>query len=164
MSLQEIYYIAEMVVGVAVIISIVFVAIELRQNTYITRKSMADQRSARLNWALETICTDADFRQFQRRIDTDYDDFDEDERYRAWALGMRSLTSMLDELVAYFDGQISDTEFISLKKNMDYAARRPNVQAAYKFLKTGYPKTVQDYWETLDSTRQATFTEEARGA
>ena len=164
MPLQEMYYIAEMVVGVAVIISIIFVAIELRQNTYITRKSMADQRSARLNWALETICTDADFRQFQRRIDTDYDDFDEDERYRAWALGMRSLTSMLDELVAYFDGQISDTEFISLKKNMDYAARRPNVQAAYKFLKTGYPKTVQDYWETLDSTRQATFTEEARGA
>ena len=163
MSLQEIYYIAEMVVGLAVIISIVFVAIQLRQNTYITRKSMADQRSARLNWALETICTDADFRQFQRRIDTDYDDFDEDERYRAWALGMRSLTSMLDELVAYFDGQISDTEFISLKKNMNYAARRPNVQAAYKFLKTGYPKTVQDYWEALDSTRQATFTEEARG-
>ena len=70
---------------------------------------------------------------------------------------------MLDELVAYFDGQISDTEFISLKKNMNYAARRPNVQAAYKFLKTGYPKTVQDYWEALDSTRQATFTEEARG-
>lgn len=164
MPLQEIYYIAEMVVGVAVIISIVFVAIELRQNTYITRKSMADQRSARLNWALETICTDADFRQFQRRIDIDYDNFDEDERYRAWALGMRSLTSMLDELVAYFDGQISGTEFISLKKNMDYAARRPNVQAAYKFLKTGYPKTVQDYWEALDSKRQATFTEEARGA
>ena len=73
---------------------------------------MADQRSKRLNWALETICTDADFRQFQRRIDTDYDDFDEDERYRAWALEMRSLTPMLDELVAYFDGQISDTEFI----------------------------------------------------
>ena len=33
MSLQKIYYIAEMVVGVAVIISIVFVAIELRQTT-----------------------------------------------------------------------------------------------------------------------------------
>ena len=33
MSLQEIYYVAEMVVGLAVIISIVFVAIQLRQNT-----------------------------------------------------------------------------------------------------------------------------------
>jgi hypothetical protein len=38
MSLQEIYFISEMVVGVAVIISIVFVAVELRQNTYMLRK------------------------------------------------------------------------------------------------------------------------------
>ena len=35
MPLQEMYYIAEMVVGLAVIISIVFVAIELRQNTHV---------------------------------------------------------------------------------------------------------------------------------
>ena len=34
MSLQEFYYVAEMVVGLAVIISIIFVAIELRQNTF----------------------------------------------------------------------------------------------------------------------------------
>ena len=33
MSLQEIYYVAEMIVGIAVIV-IVFVAVELRQNTY----------------------------------------------------------------------------------------------------------------------------------
>ena len=41
MPLQEMYYIAEMVVGLAVIISIVFVAIELRQNTYMLRQSVS---------------------------------------------------------------------------------------------------------------------------
>ena len=54
MPLQEIYYIAEMVVGVAVIISIIFVAIELRQNTYMLRKSQADQRRQHFNWIYET--------------------------------------------------------------------------------------------------------------
>jgi len=44
MNLQEMYYIAEMVVGVAVIISIVFVTLELRQNTYILNQTMADDR------------------------------------------------------------------------------------------------------------------------
>ena len=53
MPLQEIYYIAEMVVGVAVIISIVFVAIELRQNTYVTRKSQSDQRRMHFNWLMK---------------------------------------------------------------------------------------------------------------
>ena len=49
MPLQEIYYIAEMVVGVAVIISIVFVAIELRQNTYMLRKSQSNQQRLHFN-------------------------------------------------------------------------------------------------------------------
>ena len=67
MPLQEMYYIAEMVVGVAVIISIVFVAIELRQNTYVTRRSMAVERINQLNWLMETIATDEDFRDFFTR-------------------------------------------------------------------------------------------------
>ena len=53
MSLQEIYFISEMVVGVAVIISIVFVAVELRQNTYMLRKSQPDQRRLYFNWLYE---------------------------------------------------------------------------------------------------------------
>ena len=157
MFLQEIYFIAEIAVGVSVIISIVFVAIELRQNTYIVRKSMADQRRARLNWFHETLCTDNDFRQFHRRIDTDWDNMDEDERYRAWALGMRALRTMLDELVAYFDGHIADAEFKNLKWNLEFAAKRPNMQIAYKFMKRGYPDKVQAFWEALDSTTEATL-------
>ena len=47
MPLQEIYYITEMMLRVAGIISIVFVTIELGQNTYITRKSKGDQREQR---------------------------------------------------------------------------------------------------------------------
>ena len=67
MPLREMYYIAEMIVGVAVIISIVFVAIELRQNTYVTRRSMAVERINQLNWLMETIATDEDFRDFFTR-------------------------------------------------------------------------------------------------
>jgi len=64
MSLQEIYYVAEMVVGVAVIASIVFVAIELRQNSYMLKKSMSDQRQARMNWFTESVIMDSDLRHF----------------------------------------------------------------------------------------------------
>ena len=163
MPLQEIYYIAEIVVGVAVIISIVFVAIELKQNTYIVRKSMADQRRARLNWFHETLCTDNDFRQFHRRIDTDWDNLDDDERYRAWALAMRALRTMLDELVAYYDGHIAEDEFRNLRWNLEFAAKRPNMQMAYKFMKRGYPDKVQAFWEALDSKREATLSNDILG-
>lgn len=55
MPLQEIYYVAEMIVGLAVITSIVFVAVELRQNTYLMRATMADQRKQNVNWFLSNL-------------------------------------------------------------------------------------------------------------
>ena len=149
MPLQEIYYIAEMVVGVAVIISIVFVAIELRQNTYVTRKAMADQRRQRENWFLETLCTDSDFRKFNTSININWDDMEEDERYRAIYLGFRTVQSILDELVAYFDGQISTDEFLALDWNIKIAATRPHCQQAYQLMKEAYSPRVQKYWEAV---------------
>ena len=68
--------------------------------------------------------TDNDFREFHRRIDSDWDKFDESEKYRAHCLAVRSIGSMLNELVAYFDGQISQTEFRSLRWNMQNAKKR----------------------------------------
>ena len=113
---------------------------------------MADQRSQRTNWMAETICTDNDFRNFERRIHTEYADFDEDERFRANILGVRILRSLLEEMIAYFDGQVSEDEWLNLKWNMEHASRRPNVQAAYPWLKDGYSKKVQEYWEALDTS------------
>ena len=150
MPLQEMYLIVEMVVGVAVIISIAFVAIELRQNTYMLRKSMADQRETRLNWVAETLCTDSDFRQFHLRLGSEYDQMNADELYRAHWLGVRTLRSLFNELVAYFDGQISDTEFRNLEWDLKIVKRRPQYERAYESMKAGYPKRVQLFWENLD--------------
>ena len=91
-----------------------------------------------------------DFRSFAIRIGKEYSTFDEDERFRANILGVRILASILNELLAYFDGQISEDEWLNLKWNIEHAARRPNVQAAYLWLKDGYSKKVQEYWEALD--------------
>ena len=110
---------------------------------------MADNRLQRTNWLFETLCTDNDFRAFHRRINTDYENFNEDEKYRATCFGVRSLGSMLDELVSYFEGQISKEEWISLQWNIKFAATRPNMHLAYGFLKGGYPEKVQKYWESL---------------
>ncbi|MAV87268.1 MAG: hypothetical protein CMM67_03395 [Rhodospirillaceae bacterium] len=130
MNLEEVYFITQIGVGIAIIVSIVFVALELRQNSYLLRKSMADNRVQRINWLFETLVTDNEFRNFHQRIDNDYDNFTDDEKYRAMCLGIRSLRSMLDELGAYFEGQISKEEWVSLEWNMKYAARRPNIHKA----------------------------------
>ena len=152
MTLEQTYYISEILVGIGFIVSIIFLAIQMRQNSYLLRKSMADQRSQRVIWMAQTCSTNADFRDFERRIDTEYTTFDADEKFRANMMGVRTLSSILDELLAHFDGQISDDEWINLQWNMKLAIKRPNVQAAYLWLKDGYSKKVQEYWESLDAS------------
>ena len=153
MPLQEMYYIAEMVVGVAVIISIVFVAIELRQNTYVTRRSMAVERINQVNWLMETIATDEDFRDFFYKIEFEegFDELDKKERARALALGIRFVRGHLNELVAYHDGQISPDEFESLELNIKQSKNRAWMVAAYEWAKNSYAKKVQDHWERLEA-------------
>ena len=152
MPLQEIYYVAEMIVGLAIIISIVFVAIELRQNTYLLRRSMQDERQRRQNWYLETICTDTSFREFVMRVGDKYDEMSSEERFRGWALGSRLITPLLNELVAYHDGKISPDELIAVEQNIRRAKRRKHSAAAYEVAKTAFPEKVQQYWEGIKST------------
>ena len=153
MPLQEIYFITEILVGNGLIISIVFLAVQMRQNSFLLRNSMAVQARERTYWLHKTLCTDNDFWVIHRRIDTDWDNFNEDEKYRASALAVTGLRSVLDELVAYYDGVITDNEWLSLEWNLKLAAKRPNFASAYEFVKDGYPKNVQEYWESLDKTR-----------
>ena len=64
MNLEEIYFLTQIGVGVAVIISIIFVGLELRQNSFLMRKSMGDTRKERVNWLFEQLTIDEEFRTF----------------------------------------------------------------------------------------------------
>ncbi len=77
MNLQQAYFITEVLAGIAFIVSIVFVALQLRQNSYLLRKSMAHQRHQRIGLLHETLRSNNDFRAFHRRIDTDWQNFNE---------------------------------------------------------------------------------------
>ena len=157
MILEQAYFITQILVGIGFIISIGFLAVQMRQNSYLLRKTMSDGRRQRTNFLAETIVVDANFRDFERRINTEYDTFNPDEKYRADILGVRIVQSILDELSAYFDGQISDDEWINLKWNMRHAPKRPHVQSAYSWVKDGYSKQVQEHWESLDSSGEGHF-------
>ena len=157
MTLEQTYFITQILVGIGFIVSIFFLAVQMRQNSYLLRKTMADGRRQRTNFLAETIVTDPDFRDFERRINKDYDTFNPDEKYRADILGVRIIQSILDELSAYFDGQISDDEWLNLNWNMRHAPKRPHVKAAYSWVKDGYSKKVQDYWESLDANGEIHF-------
>ena len=93
------YFTTQIGVGIAVIVSIIFVGLELRQNSFLMRKSMGDTRKERVNWLFEQLTIDEEFRVFFQRVTTDYKNFTDDEKFRATCLAQRSLRPMFDELV-----------------------------------------------------------------
>jgi hypothetical protein len=155
MPLEKVYYITEICVGIAFVISILFLAMQIRQNSTLLRHSMSLSRRSNENWLFRTICTDDDFRNFQSRILTDYENFSADEKYRADALATHMLTSNLNELMAYKRGLISNDEWTSLKYVLQFTAARPNIQAVYERLKHQYPQDVRDFWEALPKQTDA---------
>ena len=148
MPLQEIYYVAEMVVGVAVIISIVFVAIELsKTHTLFANLWRSSGDLGKIGFwrpfQQTVIC------KFHMRCNSQWDQLNDDEQFRAHAIGIRTVQSILDEVVAYFDGQIGDDELLALEWNTKIAVSRPYYQTAYSFIKEGYSEKVQKYWENM---------------
>ena len=79
-----------------------------------------------------------------------------DERDRAIFMGVRAVRSILDELVAYFDGQISRDEDLALEWNMKIAAARPHTQKAYELIKGSYSKKIQRCWESIETSDTGT--------
>ena len=51
----------------------------------------------------------------------------------------------------------TDDEFRNLKWNMVNAKARPHVEAAYMYVKDGYPTSVQKYWEGLDMSNSPSY-------
>ena len=155
MPLEKVYYITEICVGIAFVISIVFLAMQIRQNSTLLRHSMSLTRRSNETWLMTTVCTNDDFRDFHRRIERDYENFSADEKYRADALATHMLTSNLNELMAYKRGLISNDEWTSLKYVLQFTAARPNIQAVYERLKYQYPQDVRDFWEALPKQTDA---------
>jgi len=158
MGLEQVYLVTEIVVGIAFVISIIFLALQVRQNSTFLRYSMSRDRRSNENWLFETLSTDDNFRAFHSRIMTDYENFNDDEKYRADSLAMRTLTSNLNELLAYQNGLITEDEWRSLKWILEFTATRPNIQTVYKRIKDQYPKEVQRYWERLPSVSSKNVT------
>jgi hypothetical protein len=63
----------------------------------------------------------------------------------------------LEEVTDYFDGQLSKSEYRVLQQTMIMAAKKPNIQLAYRVIKHAYSEKVQKWFEGFDSTVEPMF-------
>ena len=149
MSLTQIYYIAEIVVGIAFVISVVFLALQVRQNSKIISRTYSMGWRRKEDWYAERIATDPDFRDFIQRIDREYDKFTVDEKFRADVLASGSLRLLLDGMIAYTEGNMSESDWLTLEPLLERVARKPNFNSVWTNIKNNYPEDIQIKFEAM---------------
>ena len=163
MTLEKLYLISQLVVAVGFVVSLIFVGLQVRQNTALLRETMAADRKQANDFLLERLITDSDFRNFHYRAATEPEKFNEDDRYRNLFVNWRSLRTALGELSSYFNGHISEDEYKRLIWNLELLAKKPEIERAWAIIETQYSKKVQNHWSNiLEATREKSLQEAFR--
>ncbi len=132
MTLQDLGNIGEFVGAIGVIISLVYLATQIRQNTKSVRAAAVDVAADRF---VEVNLLPALNPELSELLDAGYKDYVslsdiQKRRFRSYLLG----TSLRFEnlFVKYRQGLLPDAQWEGIAEALQYAARRPGVRQSWK--------------------------------
>ena len=136
MALEQAYYISQITAVIVLIISIVFLALQVRQNTKMMQRSMIDDWHMNQNAVNEDIYRSREIADLHMKIGTDYDGLDDIDKHRALFLGLKNVRNLMSTVQAYVDGDLADNDWLSLKSRIRYASTRRNAHDVWKLIKS----------------------------
>jgi len=147
MTLEQIYFISQIAGAVVLIGSIIFLALQLRQNTRTLQRMMTEDFRTMENALFDEISRSREFAEFHMRIGTDYDSLDEIDKYRALSLVRKNTSLLCHSIRARLDGLVSDEDWQEIEARLRTIAGRKNVHAGWPLIKHHFPQRVRDVWE-----------------
>ena len=82
LTLEHLYYIGELAGVIVVIVSVIYLALQVRQNTQTIRTTNMHAMSGNINSAVDMITNSAEVADIYRRGSMDYDSLDDIEMVR----------------------------------------------------------------------------------
>jgi hypothetical protein len=83
MTLEQGYFVTQIIGGIVLILSIMFLALQVRQNSKMIERSMTDDHRTSWHWTYDEVARSREFAQFHMNIGANWDNLDEIDRYRA---------------------------------------------------------------------------------
>jgi len=148
MMLEQAYFISQITAAIFLVGSILFLALQVRQNSKILQRMMLEDHRLGQNSLFEDIYRTREFAEFHMKVN-DYDSLDDVDKYRADYLAQKNIRSVLTAVQARLDGYVSDDEWIDVTTRIRRIgrSRRRNLQIAWDQIKDNYPMKVRDIWE-----------------
>ncbi len=149
MSLEQASYLSQIVGVVAVVASLIFVGVQLRQNSLAVRAAASQAHSAIYHQITSSIVDDASFARIWRLAGEQFDSLEPDERVRFFAFTTILFRYYESSYVQWRRGQLDDEHWHTIVQQLTGSRGSPGIAEWWKRRKSWHSPAFQRWYETL---------------
>ena len=144
-TLEQVYYIGELISAFVVIISVVYLALQVRQNTKAIRLGNVHSISSNLNPLMDLISSSTEVADIYWRGSADFHSLNEIEQIRFRTLVMHFLRAFCEVNEQMREGAIHKETWEAWSSIIDELFQYPGFRTVWSMRKHWYQKSFQDY-------------------
>ena len=151
MTLTELGSLGEFISGLAVVVTLVYLAIQIRHNTRAVRSSMHQDMIESSSRIAESISDNSDLGRIVLKADQDYDGLTSEERIRFEAYAERIFANFESVFYSYRNSMIEEDLWDSWKSSYLGDISRDSIRRLWQVQR---PPHLQDFMEFIDAFYQ----------
>ena len=148
MNLEQAYYIGQLAGSVVVIASLIYLAVEVRQNTKIAKLNSSHINTQVYTQFLELISSDSELADIFLRGVNDITELTAVEQIRFSALLGIAFRNMFQQFQEFDMGLISNDDWDTWNKALTQIITYPGIQAVWETRRSTYNERFQAYVDT----------------
>lgn len=150
MSLEQASLLAQIVSALAVVASLIFVGIQLRQATRAVRASTSQAHSALYHAIVVTIVENGEFARIWREALADFDSCSPDDRVRFVAQMSALFRYYESSRVQWLHGQLDPEHWFTIERQVMSLIPQPGTQSWWALRRHWHSDEFQRWFDSLD--------------
>lgn len=152
MSWQLASAVSEILAAVAVVVSVVYLAVQIRRNTIATHSQTHYMTTIALSETAATLASSRDLSRVYRLGLSNPDELDEDEYFRFALIGTSQFRTFENLYFQYRAGLVTEDFWSGHRENILWFYHRPGMQIWWKDKRLGFSKGFREFLESSAAT------------
>ena len=149
LTLEQAYYIGELIAAFVVIVSVIYLALQVRQNTQVIITTNTHNISSAINSIMDMITNNGEVADIYRRGSVSYNSLDDTEQIRFRTLALHFFRILKEGFVHMQVGTLSGDSWDSFKKPFIDILQLPGIQTVWSARRHWYEKDFQNHVDEL---------------
>lgn len=149
MSLEQASFVAQIISAIAVFSSLVFVGLQVRQNTKAVRAASSQAHSAMYHALTDNIVNAQGFAETWRKALDNLDDLRDEELVRFFSFASASFRFFEASRVQWLRGLLDDEHWHTVEQHAMALAAKPGIQIFWELRRHWHCEAFQEWFDSL---------------